>query len=208
MASWVYGAAAAAVVLVALGVTFIVLRRRHHRAREFARELLEAHTTAASATAARSAAEANVEALIGHVVGLHRQAAESTPPLAMATLDQLAELSDIPVVAGAETVVAEAVVVEQPVPVITVVPAVVERVTSREVELLDAVLASRPQWLPAAPLRETLIKTAALTHGVRRALSAESRDRVLVEIQLEMRRSRRERNAAVKAFKRSLRGVR
>jgi hypothetical protein len=45
----------------------------------------------------------------------------------------------------------------------------------------------------SATLGEPLVKTAAFAHGVRRALSAESRNRIWFEVRREVRASRRRR---------------
>lgn len=50
-----------------------------------------------------------------------------------------------------------------------------------------------------ATLGEPLVKAAAFTHGLRRALSAESRNRIRFAMRQEVRRSRRDRRRAMKA---------
>jgi len=75
----------------------------------------------------------------------------------------------------------------------------------REAQLVHAIEAGRPQWVPAKPLREGLVKTVAFGHGVRRALSPDNRDRVLLEMRAEVRRSRRQRKAELKAVRKYLR---
>ena len=47
--------------------------------------------------------------------------------------------------------------------------------------------------------RETVIKAAALAHGLRRGLSAESRNRIRFEMKREVKRSRKQRRADLKA---------
>lgn len=47
--------------------------------------------------------------------------------------------------------------------------------------------------------RETVIKAAGLAHGLRRALSAETRNRIRFEIKREVKRSRKQRRAEMKA---------
>lgn len=47
-------------------------------------------------------------------------------------------------------------------------------------------------------LRESVVKAASLAHGVRRALSPESRSRIRFEMRREVRRSSRQRRADVK----------
>ncbi len=44
-------------------------------------------------------------------------------------------------------------------------------------------------------LRETVVKTAGLAHGVRRALGAESRNRIRFEMKREVRRARKQRKS-------------
>lgn len=77
--------------------------------------------------------------------------------------------------------------------------------TPREAKIVQAIESGRPEWVPARPLRESLIKTVALAHGVRRALSPDNRDRIRLEMQAEVRRSRRLRRAELKAVRRYLR---
>ncbi len=47
--------------------------------------------------------------------------------------------------------------------------------------------------------RETVIKTAGLAHGLRRGLSAETRNRIRFEMKREVKRSRKQRRADLKA---------
>jgi hypothetical protein len=75
----------------------------------------------------------------------------------------------------------------------------------REAQLVHAIEAGRPHWVPVKPLRETLVKTVSLAHGVRRALSPDNRDRIRLEMQAEVRRSRRQRKAELKAVRKYLR---
>lgn len=68
----------------------------------------------------------------------------------------------------------------------------------------EAVPATEPLEVPdrlvlGATLGEPLVKAAAFTHGVRRALSAESRNRIRFAMRQEARRSRRERRREMKA---------
>ncbi len=77
--------------------------------------------------------------------------------------------------------------------------------TPRQAEIVHAIETSRPVWLPAKPLRETLVRTVALAHGLRRALDPDNRDRIRLEMQAEIRRSRRQRKAELKAVKKYLR---
>ncbi|MCH1867394.1 hypothetical protein [Nocardioides sp. CFH 31398] len=48
-------------------------------------------------------------------------------------------------------------------------------------------------------LRESVIRLASLTHGVRRALNAETRNRVRFEMRREVRRARKQRRSDMKA---------
>ncbi|MGD9960202.1 hypothetical protein [Nocardioides sp.] len=48
-------------------------------------------------------------------------------------------------------------------------------------------------------LRETVLRAASLSHGVRRALSPESRNRIRFEMKREVKRSRKQRRADTKA---------
>jgi hypothetical protein len=54
-------------------------------------------------------------------------------------------------------------------------------------------------------LAESVVRVAALAHGVRRALSAESRNRIGFEMGREVKRSRRQRRRDLKEAKRHLR---
>jgi hypothetical protein len=64
----------------------------------------------------------------------------------------------------------------------------------------------RPHDLPAVPdrvvlgatLGEPLVKAVALAHGIRRALSAESRNRIRFAMRQEVRRTRRQRRREMK----------
>jgi hypothetical protein len=53
-------------------------------------------------------------------------------------------------------------------------------------------------------LRETVVKAAALGHGVRRAMAPESRNRIRFEIKREVKRSRRSRRAKAKQVRREM----
>ena len=51
-------------------------------------------------------------------------------------------------------------------------------------------------------LRETVVKAASLAHGVRRAMDAETRNRIRFEMRREVRRSRKQRRADTKQARR------
>ncbi len=51
-------------------------------------------------------------------------------------------------------------------------------------------------------LRETVVKAASLAHGVRRALSPESRNRIRFEVRREVRRSRKQRRSDLREARR------
>ncbi len=53
--------------------------------------------------------------------------------------------------------------------------------------------------------RESVVKAAGLAHGLRRALSAENRNRIRFEMKREVKRSRKQRRADLKASMRRLR---
>jgi hypothetical protein len=57
----------------------------------------------------------------------------------------------------------------------------------------------------SAALGESLVRVVSLGHGVRRALSAENRNRIRFEVRREVKRSRRQRRRDLKDAKRSLR---
>lgn len=52
-------------------------------------------------------------------------------------------------------------------------------------------------------LRESVVKAASLGYGVRRALAPETRNRIRFEMKREVKRSRRQRRAELKEFRRS-----
>jgi hypothetical protein len=66
-------------------------------------------------------------------------------------------------------------------------------------------LAVTPGQFASAALGESLVRAVSLGHGVRRALSAESRNRIRFEVRREVKRSRRQRRRDVKAARRHLR---
>ena len=51
-------------------------------------------------------------------------------------------------------------------------------------------------------LRETVVKAASLAHGIRRALGAETRNRIRFEVRREVRRSRKQRRADLREARR------
>lgn len=53
-------------------------------------------------------------------------------------------------------------------------------------------------------LRESVVKAAALAHGVRRAAAPESRDRIRAEMRREVRRSRKQRRADLREARRRI----
>jgi hypothetical protein len=53
-------------------------------------------------------------------------------------------------------------------------------------------------------LRETVVKAASLAHGVRRGLAPATRNRIRFEMKQEVRRSRKQRRADLKAAQRDL----
>jgi hypothetical protein len=53
-------------------------------------------------------------------------------------------------------------------------------------------------------LRETVVKAASLAHGVRRGLAPATRNRIRFEMKQEVRRSRKQRRADLKAAQRNL----
>ena len=52
--------------------------------------------------------------------------------------------------------------------------------------------------------RESVLKAASLTHGVRRALAPETRNRIRFAMKQETKRSRRERRIAMREVRREL----
>ena len=54
-------------------------------------------------------------------------------------------------------------------------------------------------------LKETVVKAASLAHGVRRGLAPATRNRIRFEMRQEVRRSRKQRRADLKAAQRDLR---
>src|SRR3546814_15772395 len=53
-------------------------------------------------------------------------------------------------------------------------------------------------------LRESFVKAASLTHGLRRALSPETRNRIRFEMKREVKRARRERKVQMRDVRREL----
>jgi hypothetical protein len=51
-------------------------------------------------------------------------------------------------------------------------------------------------------LRETVVQAASLAHGLRRALAPEMRNRIRFEMRREVKRSRKQRRADLKAARR------
>jgi hypothetical protein len=68
-----------------------------------------------------------------------------------------------------------------------------------EVEVAPAVT---PGLFADIVLRETVVQTASLFHGVRRALSPETRNRIRFEMRREVKRSRKQRRADLRAARR------
>lgn len=53
-------------------------------------------------------------------------------------------------------------------------------------------------------LRESVVKAAALTYGVRRALAPETRNRIRFEMRREVKRSRKQRRATMRSIRREM----
>jgi hypothetical protein len=88
--------------------------------------------------------------------------------------------------------------------------------TPAPVEFLITDLGREPEPIPEAVrldgptfadivLKETVVKTASLAHGVRRALAPATRSRIRFEMKQEVRRSRKQRRRDLKAAQRHLR---
>jgi len=77
-------------------------------------------------------------------------------------------------------------------------------ITDLGAELVEPPVAQRIEGRLFADivLRETVVKAASLTHGVRRALAPETRNRIRFEIRREVKRSRKQRRADLKAARR------
>ena len=71
----------------------------------------------------------------------------------------------------------------------------------REPEI-EAVPPVAPGLFADIVLRETVVQTASLFHGVRRALSPENRNRIRFEMRREVKRSRKQRRADVREARR------
>ncbi len=67
---------------------------------------------------------------------------------------------------------------------------------------IDAVPVVAPGLFSDMVLRETVVQTASLFHGVRRALSPETRNRIRFEMRREVKRSRKQRRADLRAARR------
>lgn len=205
MNPWVYvGVAAAVVVLAALIGLIWWLRHVRRSRRQFEAEL-------AATSDGVSELSDRIDALAARVPDPMSAPHPQTQPQAQAQqiavpgevtmVATLRELGDLQA-AAASTARSTA---PTPVVITTLATPAADAEPHREVELLSAVVANRPVWLPAKPLRTTLIKTASFAHGLRRGFSAEVRDRISAEMHVEVRRQRRERKQAIKALRRHLR---
>jgi hypothetical protein len=67
---------------------------------------------------------------------------------------------------------------------------------------IEAVPAVAPGLFADLVLRETVVQTASLFHGVRRALSPETRNRIRFEMRREIKRSRKQRRADLREARR------
>ena len=67
---------------------------------------------------------------------------------------------------------------------------------------IEAAPAVAPGLFADIVLRETVVQTASLFHGVRRALSPENRNRIRFEMRREVKRSRKQRRADVREARR------
>jgi hypothetical protein len=67
---------------------------------------------------------------------------------------------------------------------------------------VDGVPTVAPGLFADIVLRETVVQTASLFHGVRRALSPENRNRIRFEMRREVKRSRKQRRADLRAARR------
>lgn len=63
------------------------------------------------------------------------------------------------------------------------------------------------RWVLSATLGGPLVKAAALAHGVRRALSAESRNRIRFQMRQEVRAARKRRRLDYKQYQRDVRAA-
>lgn len=66
----------------------------------------------------------------------------------------------------------------------------------------DAVPAVEPRLFADIVLRESTVRAASFVHGVRRALAPETRNRIRFEMRREVKRSRKQRRAEMKAVHR------
>jgi len=67
---------------------------------------------------------------------------------------------------------------------------------------VEAAPAVAPGLFADLVLRETVVQTASLFHGVRRALSPENRNRIRFEMRREVKRSRKQRRADIREARR------
>lgn len=67
---------------------------------------------------------------------------------------------------------------------------------------VEAVPTVAPGLFADIVLRETVVQTASLFHGVRRALSPETRNRIRFEMRREVKRSRKQRRADIREARR------
>lgn len=71
-----------------------------------------------------------------------------------------------------------------------------------EEEAVEPVPTVAPGLFADVVLRETVVQTASLFHGVRRALSPETRNRIRFEMRREVKRSRKQRRADLREARR------
>jgi hypothetical protein len=89
-------------------------------------------------------------------------------------------------------------------PVVTPVEFVITDLGSEPEQPPEPVTVDAPAFADIV-LKETVVMAASLAHGVRRGLAPANRNRIRFEMKQEVRRSRRQRRADLKAVQRDLR---
>jgi hypothetical protein len=179
MDPWVYVVMAAACVLLVVGAAFAVVSARRSSLRQ-----QQVDRQLASALTAVEALAGRLDALTTEVADARRLAEQHAAQTASASTPAYVITGMVPDPPSRRPPAPDAA------------------------QIVRALEAGRPLWVPAKPLREALVRSVAVGAGVRRALSAESRDRILLEMRAEVRRSRRRRKAEQKALRRQLRAQR
>lgn len=174
-------AAAGVVLLVVLGLALLAVRRAR------AAELVTAAELARSRAVADSVSQ-RLDELVGQLAEVRRdtdRARERQPEYVITSLVSADDVSQL-------------------------LPEVGQRSAAEALEdqLVDALARHRGHSPLRARVVDVVVRTVALGHGVRRALSPDVLDRAAAEAHVARRRSRRDRRREVREARRLLRAVR